>query len=119
MTKLYYTAEFKRSLGKLLKRYRNLREDLEPLLTELEAGKTPGDRLQIKRAVLYKARIKNSDAKRGKSGGYRVIYYLKTKKTTILITLYSKSNQSDIQAEQIQEIINRYQLNDPDINSPG
>ena len=43
-------------------------EDLEPLLTELEAGKTPGDRLQIKRAVLYKARIKNSDAKREKAG---------------------------------------------------
>ena len=109
LTRLYYTPEFKRSLGKLLKKYRSLREDLEPLLTELAAGKTPGDRLQIKTIVLYKARIKNTDAKRGKSGGYRIIYYLKTKENIILITLYSKSDQSDIQAEQIQKIINRYQ----------
>lgn len=109
LSKLYYTNEFKRSLGKLLKKYRYLREDLEPLLAELTAGNTPGDRLQVKGVVLYKARIKKRDAKRGKSGGYRVIYYLKSKEKTILVTLYSKSEQSDIQAEQIQEIINRYQ----------
>ena len=74
LIKLYYTAEFKRSLGKLLKKYHSLREHLEPLLTELAVGAPPGDRLQVTGAVLYKARIRNRDASHGKNDGYRVIY---------------------------------------------
>jgi len=35
-----------------------------------------------------KVRLRNSDAQRGKSGGYRVIYYLKTKAKIILVTIY-------------------------------
>ena len=108
MINLQYTPEFKRSLAKLLRKYRNLREDLEPLLNELASGQTPGDRLQVTGAVLYKVRVRNNDAKRGKSGGYRVIYYLKTKEDIILVTLYSKTEQSDIQANKVQNIIDRY-----------
>lgn len=106
--RLYFTPEFKRALSKLLKKYRHLREDLEPLLKALEAGKTPGDRLQITGAVLYKARVRNSNASRGKSGGYRVIYYLKTQEETILVTIYSTTDQSDIRPEQIQTIMDKY-----------
>ncbi|WP_448216368.1 type II toxin-antitoxin system RelE/ParE family toxin [Endozoicomonas sp. 2B-B] len=108
MIKLQYTPEFKRSLSRLLKKYRSLREDLEPLLHKLAAGQTPGDRLQVSGAVLYKVRIRNKDTKRGKSGGYRVIYYLKAQKDIILVTLYSKTEQSDIQVSEIQNIIDRY-----------
>ena len=108
LIKLYYTPEFKRSLSKLLKKYHHLRADLEPLLAELAAGVTPGDRLQVTGAILYKVRVRNRDAGRGKSGGYRVIYYLQTKEETILVTIYSKSDQSDIKLEKVQNIIDRY-----------
>ena len=108
LIKLYYTPEFKRSLSKLLKKYHHLREDLEPLLTELAAGGTPGDRLQVTGSILYKVRVRNRDAGRGKSGGYRVIYYLQTKAETILVTIYSKSDQSDIKLEKVQDIIDHY-----------
>ncbi|MGI9281239.1 MAG: type II toxin-antitoxin system RelE/ParE family toxin [Endozoicomonas sp.] len=56
---------------------------------------------------MYKIRVRNSDAKRGKSGGYRVIYYLKTKEVIILVTLYSKTEQTDIQTDEVQSIIDR------------
>ncbi len=49
--------------------------DLNPVLIQLEAGETPGDRIQgLGSYRVYKARIRNSDAQRGKSGGYRVVY---------------------------------------------
>ncbi|WOG26386.1 type II toxin-antitoxin system RelE/ParE family toxin [Endozoicomonas sp. 8E] len=108
MIKLQYTPEFKRSLIRLFKKYRSIREDLEPLLDTLAAGQTPGDRLQVSGDVLYKVRLRNKDSKRGKSVGYRVIYYLKAQKDIILVTLYSKTEQSDIQASEIQNIIDRY-----------
>lgn len=95
-------------MAKLLKKYRSLREDLAPLLNKLAVGQTPGDRLQVAGAVLYKVRVRNSDTKQGKSGGYRVIYYLKNQEDIILVTLYNKTEQSDIQTNKIQNIIDRY-----------
>ena len=95
-------------IGQAVKKYHSLREDLEPLLTELAAGEggTPADRLQVTGAVLYKARIRSRDASRGKSGGY--FCYLQTKEETILVTIYSKSDQSDIKIEKVQNIIDGY-----------
>lgn len=44
---------------------------------------------------------------KGKSGGYRIIYYLKTETQILLVTLYSKSDKPDITAADVQEIITR------------
>lgn len=106
---LYYTPEFKRALRKLSRRYRSLRVDLRELLSELESGKKPGDQLQDSRYFVFKVRVKNSDAQKGKSGGYRVIYYIRSADRTILVTLYSKSDQDDIQSGDVQRIINKYE----------
>ena len=56
---------------------------------------------------LFKVRIKNSDARRGKSGGYRIIYYLKTEDRILLVTIHSKSDKADVPAAEIRELIKR------------
>jgi mRNA-degrading endonuclease RelE of RelBE toxin-antitoxin system len=45
---------------------------------------------------------------RGKSGGYRLIYYVKTGDQIILVTIYSKSEQSDIDASEIADILEEF-----------
>lgn len=104
-----YTSEFKRTLRKLSRRYRSLRSDLQPLLDALETGETPGDQLQGTNHAAFKVRVKNSDSQRGKSGGYRVVYYLQHADKSVLITLYSKSDQSDIPPEEVLRIISKYE----------
>ena len=106
---LEYSSAFKRSLRKLSRRYRSLRHDLQPLLDELAGGATPGDQLQGSDYCVYKVRVKNSDAQKGKSGGYRVIYYVKTSSSTVLVTLYSKSDQSDVESDEVRRIIMKYE----------
>ena len=54
---------------------------------------------------MFKVRAKNSDIQKGKSGGYRVIYYLKTNTQILLITIYSKSDRTDIDTAEIGEIL--------------
>ncbi len=54
-------------------------------------------------------RLKNSDTRKGKSGGYRVICYLKTSHAIILVTIYSKSDFSDVSSETIKEAIAQYE----------
>lgn len=96
---------FERDLKRLSRRYRRIRQDLEPLIKQLIAGDTPGDRLQSVAAPVYKVRLPNRDAGRGKSGGYRVIYYLPAGDFTVLLTIYSKTDQADIPAAEIARIL--------------
>jgi len=105
MTALYYSEAFKRQIKRLSRRYRRIKNDVQPVLEQLESGATPGDQIQGVGYPLYKVRVKNSDAKRGKSGGYRIIYYLVSGDEITLITIYSKSDQSDIGAAEILDIL--------------
>mgnify|MGYP002784374266 CR=1 FL=1 len=102
------TQKFQRNLKKLVKKYRGIREDVQRVIEQLEAGELPGDRIPGIEYAIYKVRVRNSDAQKGKSGGYRLIYYVKTLENLILLTIYSKSQQEDIQAEDIYQIVIAY-----------
>lgn len=82
-----FTPEFKRNRRVLSKKY--------PHILLCCAG------VQL----LHNFVSKNSDIQKGKRAGYRIIYYLKTTSRIILVTIFSKLDQSDISAEQIQRII--------------
>ncbi|WP_072620304.1 type II toxin-antitoxin system RelE family toxin [Spirulina major] len=103
------SSRFKKDLKTLAKRYRSIRQDLQPLIAELQAGDTPGDQIQGLQHTVFKVRLKNSDTQKGKSGGYRVIYYLRSQIGITLITIYSKSDQSDVSNQVIEDIIRQYQ----------
>ncbi|NBD17325.1 MAG: type II toxin-antitoxin system RelE/ParE family toxin [Cyanobacteria bacterium] len=103
------TPRFKKDLAQLAKRYRSIRKDLEPLIEQLQAGEIVGDRVSNVNYQVFKVRLRNSDIKKGKRAGYRVIYYLKTKDRIILVTIYSKADWSDIQNKVIEEIIKTFE----------
>jgi mRNA-degrading endonuclease RelE of RelBE toxin-antitoxin system len=103
------TPRFKKDLRELAKRYRSIRADLQSLTEQLQAGETPGDQIAGIQYKIFKVRLKNSNIQKGKSGGYRVIYYLKTDTKIILATIYSKSDFSDVSNEIIEEAIAQYE----------
>ena len=103
--KLVFADRFKRDIRRLSKRYRSIRIDLQPLIDKLEAGELPGDQVSDVDYIVFKVRVKNSNIQKGKSSGYRVIYYLQASDQIILITMYSKSDQSNIDASEVREII--------------
>ena len=100
-----YGSAFKRQLKRLARRYRSIKNDIDPVIQLLLAEDTPGDALSGYGHTLYKVRIKNSDNRKGKSGGYRIIYYLKTETRCVLVTIYSKSDQGDIDADQLHTLL--------------
>ncbi|MDB9528148.1 type II toxin-antitoxin system RelE/ParE family toxin [Oscillatoria sp. CS-180] len=101
-----FTNRFERDVRRLAKRYRSIKLDIQVLIQKLELGDLPGDQIPNLQQTVFKVRVKNSDIQKGKSGGYRVIYYLKTETQIILITLYSKSDRSDMSLTEIQKILN-------------
>jgi mRNA-degrading endonuclease RelE of RelBE toxin-antitoxin system len=102
---LVFSDEFKTRLRTLIKRYRSIRTDLKPLLDELQSGNFIGDPIPGTGYTVFKVRLKNSDIQKGKSGGYRVIYQLSGDIYILLVVIYSKSDQDDIPANQIRDII--------------
>ncbi|ALB41996.1 MULTISPECIES: type II toxin-antitoxin system RelE/ParE family toxin [Nostocales] len=103
------TPRFQRDLRELAKRYRSIRSDVQPLIDQLQAGEIPGDRIAGIKYQVFKVRIKNSNIQKGKSGGYRVIYYLKNAQGIILTTIYSKSDLTDVSNEIIEQAIAQYE----------
>jgi mRNA-degrading endonuclease RelE of RelBE toxin-antitoxin system len=93
---------------------------LQPLLDELSQGQTPGNQIPGVPYEVFKVRVGNSDSGKGKSGGYRVIYQHTSEGTIILITLYSKTEQADIAANDIRQIISDYEAQQPAVtNNPA
>lgn len=103
--KINYADEFKRNIRQLIKKYPHIRQDIKPIIETLQQGELLGDKVQDCGYVVYKVRVKNSDIKKGKSAGYRVIYYLKTDIEIILIAIYSKSEHADIEVTRIKKIL--------------
>ncbi|MEQ6388010.1 hypothetical protein RZN22_01630 [Bacillaceae bacterium S4-13-58] len=59
---------------------------------------------------VFKKRMKNTSAKKGLSGGFRIIEYLVTSESTVyLLDIYSKSEKADIPRKRIARLIK----NDP------
>ncbi|MBW4538446.1 MAG: type II toxin-antitoxin system RelE/ParE family toxin [Myxacorys chilensis ATA2-1-KO14] len=104
------SARFASEVRQLGKRYRRIRLDIQPIITQLESGELPGDQIPGMNYTLFKVRVKNSDVQKGKSGGYRMIYYLKTEAQILLVTIYSKSDKPDITADEVREIITRAEI---------
>jgi mRNA-degrading endonuclease RelE of RelBE toxin-antitoxin system len=100
---------FTRNIRTLIKKYRNILNDLQPIIAQLENGEIPGDQVAGIGYPVFKLRIKNSDNQKGKSGGYRLIYYLKTNDKILLLTLYNKSEQDDVMAGDLKDIIEAYE----------
>ena len=79
--------------------------DLTPLVKKLKQGILEGDRLQGFEGNIHKVRVASSDQKRGKSGGFRVVYYAITKDEEInLIFIFPKASQENLTPNQTKKI---------------
>jgi mRNA-degrading endonuclease RelE of RelBE toxin-antitoxin system len=91
-----FTPEFKRNLRALSRKYRHIRSDVQPVIERIQEGNFAGDQISGTGRTVLKVRVRNSDLGKGKSAGYRLIYLLNTPTDAVLVTIYSKSEQSDI-----------------------
>jgi mRNA-degrading endonuclease RelE of RelBE toxin-antitoxin system len=102
--------KFRKDIKKLRRRYDSIEKDVQPLIEQLEAGEIPGDRIVENKYPVYKVRVRNSDTRRGKSSGYRVVYYTMTPEAILLTTIYSKSDRQNISNKEVEDIIGEYEI---------
>ena len=101
-----FSKRFVKDLKHLNKKHPLMRRDLDELIAALQRREAPGERLQgLAGHIIYKVRLKMSDSTKGKSAGYRVIYWLKVHSGVILLTIYAKGEQTDISADEVRAIL--------------
>ncbi|MFH1321531.1 MAG: type II toxin-antitoxin system RelE/ParE family toxin [Bacteroidota bacterium] len=98
------TAFFAKQVKKLTKRYPKIGKDIDHFLDGIQnidhLGIALGDNL-------YKTRIRNSSAQKGKSGGFRLFTLVNyNTKQIVLVYIYSKSDLGNITEQELDEIIN-------------
>ncbi len=106
--KVVLSQSFLKDIKDLAKSYRSVRKDILPLIDKLSDGEIIGDRFKGFDYQVYKVRVKNSDNQKGASGGYRVIYYIKTTDFIVLSNIYSKSDYETIDNSLIEKSIQQY-----------
>ena len=94
---------FDKDVKRLFKKYKQLPSDLKVLKTELL--KNPKSGIELGNGC-YKIRLVNSSIPTGKSGKFRIIYYLVDSNNNLyLISMYSKSELENIDEKIILNIL--------------
>jgi mRNA-degrading endonuclease RelE of RelBE toxin-antitoxin system len=97
---------FKKEAKKLAKRYPSLKNELFELFAKLEENPTYGTPLGND---IYKIRMAIASKNKGKSGGARVLSFVKVSQTSVLLfSIFSKGEVENLTDKQIQELIKDY-----------
>ena len=93
---------FNKQVKRLAKKYPSLKKDLRLLIERLEIEPDIGTSLGNN---FYKIRIAIKSKGKGKSGGARVVTYVKmVRKTVYLTTIIDKSERSTISEKELDQI---------------
>lgn len=104
---IFTTPNFDKEAKSLAKKYRSLKTELSRLFTELQENPTLGTPLGND---VYKIRLAISSKGKGKSGGARVISFVKTLTNSVyLFSIYNKGNKDTITDKEIQELLKKFQ----------
>jgi hypothetical protein len=100
------TANFKQEAKRLIKKYPSLKSELFELFSELEENPTIGIPLGNN---IYKIRLAIASKNKGKSGGARILSFVKVTQTTVLLfAIYSKGQLNNLTDQEIKDLIKDY-----------
>ena len=93
---------FDKQAKRLIKKYPSLKKDLSDLVENLIDNPNQGKALGNN---FFKVRLAIASKGKGKSGGARIIIYLKIRASTVYLTfIYDKSEKSTISDKELEQL---------------
>lgn len=97
---------FDKQLKRLVKKYPSLKSEFQALI-EILSKDPQAAGIPIGNSC-FKIRVAIASKGKGKSGGARVIYYLQISETTVvLLSVYDKSEQDNIDDKDIEQLLKK------------
>ncbi len=107
-TRVNIPPDFNPQVRHLRRKYPSVTAEARQLVYQLQDGQRPGDAVpDVGYAGVYKERLRNRSARRGKQGGFRLIYYEQYTELVFLLLIYSKTEVDNIPAHEIREVLER------------
>lgn len=100
------TRPFERCIKDLKKKYPHVKDDLEKVFPWLREDPEVGDSIPGFGDRVWKLRVASRDIKKGKRGGYRLIYYWKRDSPKLyLILVYAKVRKEDVTKKELERFL--------------
>ena len=108
------SKSFKKCVRKFQKRFPHVKDDVKSAIHLLQDNPQLGDVIPGSFGV-RKFRIMNSDLRRGKSAGYRLLYLFELEPTPrlVMILLYAKSDRADVTERELKQLLKELALDSP------
>ena len=104
----YLTETFQKSVKILRKKYRSVKDDLSDTIQILEQEPTMGDPIPGWNKEIWKIKVASSDVRKGKRGGFRLIYLWRAGELRIyFLVAYFKGEKVDISKREIEELLKK------------
>jgi len=104
-TKVIHTKRFQSRLKRLARRFPSALAEVDELTEDLEQGERPGDLYKGVGHVVYRVRRANPSGGRGKSGGFRVTYYVHDTDTVALLAIAQRKDAGHLSNYEIDQLI--------------
>ncbi len=105
---VHLTETFQKSIKALKKKYPHVKDDLLSKIKALEEDPSTGDSIPSWNKEVWKVRVASSDVKKGKRGGYRLIYFWKAGEMKIyLLVVYFKGEKAEITKKEIETLLKK------------
>ena len=106
------THRFEKEIKRLVKKFPSLKNEFVALVEDISENPQIGTALGNN---CFKIRVGISSKGKGKSGGARVITHVYIAEETVyLLTIYDKSEKSDLQPNELKEMIENLELDTED-----
>jgi mRNA-degrading endonuclease RelE of RelBE toxin-antitoxin system len=103
---VHLTETFQKSVKALKKKYPHVKDDLLGQIKVLEEDPSAGDPIPGWNKEIWKVRVASSDVRKGKRGGYRLIYLWKADEIKIyLLVAYFKGEKAEITKKEIETLL--------------
>jgi len=104
----YLAETFQKCIKILKKKYRNVKDDLMNVIQQLEEDPSIGDPIPGWKKEIWKIRVASSDIKKGKRGGFRLIYLWKAGDFRVyLLAVYFKGGKEEISKTDIDRLLKK------------
>ena len=104
----HLSETFQKSVKILKKKFRRVKDDLSSIIQVLEEDPTVGDPIPGWNKEIWKVRAASSDVKKGKRGGFRLIYLWRAGESKVyLLAVYFKGEKPDVSKREIEDLLRK------------
>ena len=104
-TRVRFASRFYRLLDRLARKFPSVADEVDGLIAQLKQGERPGNRYRRIGGNVYRVRLRNRSASRGKSGGFRVAYYAASETRVTLLAICDRKDCAELNESTLRWIM--------------